>query len=159
MTDVDFGIDFRIPTRREILIWDHLRPEYQPSPEDRVVLGKLAEARTEDASPVGFLDGIYRCVTTEMQDDLASSDPLVRTNALCAICRAYELLCNAGYKEFLPLHNQLQVGLRRLAMTGRKVLTRKLLSPTTTDEQADGISQFLVDMTWQEAKARTTPQA
>jgi hypothetical protein len=134
------------PAGEELIFY---RPEMCLSAKDTDILGPLQWASSWDNSPINILEGIYRCVQAEeMQARLASSDPIVRTKALCAISMAYEILCRAGYKDFLPLHNQLQIGLRRLAQTGRKVLTRKLLSPTTTDEEADQISSFLVDMAW-----------
>jgi hypothetical protein len=124
------------------------RPEMHVSAEDQDTLGPLRWATTYSAHPTAILDGIYRCVTTQMMDDLKGSDHMARSKALCAICKAYEILCRAGYDEFLPLHRQLQIGFYRIAQTQRKVLTRRLLSPETSDEEAEQISQFLVDMAW-----------
>jgi hypothetical protein len=114
--------------------------------DERDTLGPLDKAVTTSSSPTDILDGIYRCVQTKLHADLHNPDVAVVTRALCALSKAYQILCRNGYKDFLELHHQLQVGFRRIAITRRKVLTRKLLSPSTSEQEAEEISQFLVDM-------------
>jgi hypothetical protein len=113
---------------------------------DRDTLGPLDKAVTTSSSATDILEGIYQCVQTDLHADLHSPDPVVKTRAACALCKAYEILCRAGYKEFLGLHHQLLVGFRRIAMMQRKLLRRKMLSTSTSDEEAEEIAQFLVDM-------------
>jgi hypothetical protein len=117
------------------------------SAKDLDVLGPMQWAISLDNSPDSVLEGIYqRIESEEMQAILKSPDPTVRAKAVCALSLTYEILSNAGYKEFLPHHKRLQVGFYRLAMTSKKILTRKMFDPATSDEEADQISNFLVDM-------------
>jgi hypothetical protein len=122
------------------------RPEMVLTHDERDALGPLNRAVTTTSSATDILDGLYQCVQTNLHADLHSPDIVVVTRAACALCKAYEILCRAGYKEFLGLHHQLQVGFRRIAISRRKLLTRKLLSPYTSEQEAEEISQFLVDM-------------
>ena len=121
-------------------------PRIVLSQSEHDILGPLDRATATSTSPTDILDGLYQCVSAQLQGDLRSHNTAVLTRALCALTKAYEVLCRSGYAEFLELHEQLAVGLRRIAVTQRKVLTRKLLSPATSDEEAERISQFLVDM-------------
>jgi hypothetical protein len=122
------------------------RPEMVLTHDERDALGPLDRALATSSSATDILDGIYQCVQTEMHADLHNPDPVVKTRAACALCKAYQILCRAGYKEFLELHHQLLVGFRRIAMMQRKLLRRKMLSPSTSDEEAEEIAQFLVDI-------------
>jgi hypothetical protein len=122
------------------------RPEMVLTHDERDTLGPLDKAVATSSSATDILNGLYQCLQTTMHADLHNPDPVIKTRAACALCKAYEILCRAGYKEFLGLHHQLQVGFRWIAMTQRKLLTRKLLSPSTSEQEAEEISQFLVDM-------------
>jgi hypothetical protein len=121
-------------------------PDMVVTCDERETLGPLNGAVTYGSSPTDILDGLYQCVQTKLHADLHDPDVVVVTRAACALTKAYEILCRAGYKDFLGLHHQMQVGFRRIAITRRKLLTRKLLSASTSEQEAEEISQFLVDM-------------
>jgi hypothetical protein len=77
----------------------------------------------------------------------ASSDSLVVTRALCAISKAYEVLCRAGCKEFsAAAQPAADRAPQNCADRSEGTNATGLLSPTTSDEEAEEISQFLVDM-------------
>jgi hypothetical protein len=117
------------------------------SAKDLDTLGPLQWAVSRDSSPGSVLEGILKCIQgAEIQAIATGSDPTGKMKALCAMSMAYEILSNAGYKEFLPHHRQLQVALYRLAMTSKKILTRKMFDPETSDEEADQISDFLIEI-------------
>ena len=130
------------------IIWT-IRPEMALSPEDRAMLGPLAEVRAYTDNDVDIIDAIYNCARTKMQ----SRKPDDVTKALCAIARAFEILIDAGYKQYEPLLSELQIGFRRYTQTGRRVLARKILSSAISDEEAEEIRQFLLDTAWADERS------
>jgi hypothetical protein len=122
-----------------------MRPELQLSPEDRDMLGPLAEVKAYTDHYADILDAICTCASTKMQD---RSNSEVVTKNLCAIARAFEILIDCGYTQYEPLLSELRIGFRRLAQTGRRVLARKILSSKVSDEEAEEIRQFLLDTAW-----------
>jgi hypothetical protein len=110
------------------------RPRRHLTAEDREVLGPLARAETASDDAADVLEGIYQCIRTEMQGDLTSSNPVVRSRALSAMRGAYQNLVGSEYKEFVPLLSELQIRLSKIAQVARRVLVRRLLSSTTSDQ-------------------------
>jgi hypothetical protein len=124
-------------------IWDRIaevRPNMGLTRADRELLGSLAEIKTWSDHPAEIMREIYEC--TRKMD---RSSPMARMRTLCGLDRAYELLIDAGYDNFRPEREQMQIGLRRFTATALRQLTRSMLS-TDDDEKAEEISQFLVEV-------------
>ena len=121
-------------------LWDRLRPNMGLSAEDRILLGPLAQIMTYSTHPAEINAYLYEC--TKRMD---RSNPTAVMKGLCGLDRSYEILVDAGFDSFRPAREQMQTGFRRFTVTALRHLTRNMLS-TDDDEQAEEISQFLIDV-------------
>jgi hypothetical protein len=117
-----------------------LKPNMGLSDADRALLGGLADIQTYGDHPTEIICNIY-----EHAKRLDRSNPTAAMKAMCALDLAYEKLIAAGYDNFGPAREQMQTGLRRFTATALRHLTRSMLS-TDSDEDADEISQFLIEV-------------
>ena len=124
-------------------LWSRIA-EVQPnmglSPEDRALLGSLADIETYSDHPSEIL-----CYLYEHAKRMDRSNPTARMRSLCGLDRAYEILIDAGYDGFRPAREQMQVGLKRFIATALRQLTRSMMS-TDDDEKTEEISQFLIEV-------------
>jgi hypothetical protein len=124
-------------------IWDRiaeLKPNMGLTREDRLLLGELVNIETYSCHPTEIMHGIYQHARK-----MDRSNPMARMRTLCGLDRCYELLVDAGFDSFQPERSQMQIGLKRFIATALRHLTRSMLS-TDDDEQAEEISQFLIDV-------------
>jgi hypothetical protein len=124
-----------------------VRPRLPPlSPEDKFVMGPLAKAKASSLDAIDVLEGIYDCMQREMYEDLTSGNPAVIVRALNAICRAFEVLIRSGYPQFFPLLTEMQAAFNRVVQITRREMVKRLLSPKTSDADAEQIGRSLADL-------------
>jgi hypothetical protein len=121
-------------------LWDRIAPNMGLTDEDRALLGPFGEIMTYSDHPAEINCHLYECTK---RVDRSNSTALMKS--LCGLDRAYEILIDAGFSNFRPAREQMQIGLRRLTLTALKSLTRSMLS-TDDDEDAEEISVFLIDV-------------
>jgi hypothetical protein len=101
------------------------RPDYlifsDASPKDLAILGPFGKLTTDSDHVCNITSALYDCLV-EMKDDLVGRDPVAKARILTALFRAYEILVERGYSEFVPQMTALDLGLARCAQTARKRL-------------------------------------